>query len=66
MPVSFQKDVSQGMSVTCDAKLVGWLDGDATITFVRWSNFHTYGHSPTLERMVPALGLGVTERNQDG
>jgi hypothetical protein len=65
MSLSFQKDVSEGMSVTCDAKLVRWSDGDDKITFGRPSEFHTYSHPPTLEGMVPALAVRVRERKQD-
>jgi hypothetical protein len=66
MCLSFQKDVSEGMSVTCDAKLVVWSDADTKTPFDRPSDFHTYSHPPILDGMVPALAVGVSERKQDG
>jgi hypothetical protein len=65
MSLSFQNDVSEGMSVTCDAKLVGCSDADTKIPFDRPSDFHTYSHPPTFEGMVPALVVRVRERKQD-
>jgi hypothetical protein len=65
MCLSFQKNVSEGMSVTCDAKLVVWSDGDTKTPFDRRSDFHTYGRPPILEGIVPALVVRVSERKQD-